>query len=403
MRSEWREVVVADICSYRQERVDVETLTESSYVSTANMVPNRGGIEIAEKLPNTTTTSRFISGDVLISNIRPYFKKSWLASKDGGCSNDVLVMQAKDGIDTSYLYYLLSSDDFFAYMTATSKGTKMPRGDKDAIMKYEVKIPPLAAQKIIAKTLSCLDAKIELNNKINENLEAQAQAIFKSWFVDFEPFQDGKFIESELGLIPEGWRVGKVGEYADLKSGFAFKSAWWVEEGVPVVRIGDIATNELRLEGAVRIGRDNVPQDETYHLRAGDFIIAMTGATIAKTALVPAIDELLLLNQRVGKFIPLSKNGFSLPFIFCFIRYPAIVDKIINLGSGSAQPNVSPSAIKSIPLILPPDKVLDDFNGICKPIFLKMLKAPIENRILSTVRDTLLPKLMSGEIEVPVD
>jgi type I restriction enzyme S subunit len=350
---------------------------------------------------HNSSTKMLERGDLIISARGTVGQVAQLSSEMAFNQTSYGLKAKPNMITNNFLYYLLRNmgDE----IRGSTHGTVFDTITRRTFDTLCAKLPPLPTQKVITDTLSCLDDKIELNNKINENLEAQAQAIFKSWFVDFEPFQDGTFIESELGLIPEGWRVGKVGEYADLKSGFAFKSAWWVEEGVPVVRIGDIATNELRLEGAVRIGRDNVPQDETYHLRAGDFIIAMTGATIAKTALVPAIDELLLLNQRVGKFIPLSKNGFSLPFIFCFIRYPAIVDKIINLGSGSAQPNVSPSAIKSIPLILPPDKVLDDFNGICKPIFLKMLKAPIENRILSTVRDTLLPKLMSGEIEVPVE
>lgn len=386
MRSEWREVVVADICSYRQERVDVETLTESSYVSTANMVPNRGGIEIAEKLPNTTTTSRFISGDVLISNIRPYFKKSWLASKDGGCSNDVLVMQAKDGIDTSYLYYLLSSDDFFAYMTATSKGTKMPRGDKDAIMKYEVKIPPLAAQKIIAKTLSCLDAKIELNNKINENLEAQAQAIFKSWFVDFEPFQDGKFIESELGLIPEGWRIGKVDDIVELHD-----------------------SKRVPLSSREREGMDKI---YPYYGAASlmdyveDYIFDGINLLLGEDGTVIDNDGHPILQYVYGRFwvnnhahVISSRSAYTVEHLY-------ILFSTLNVRSavtGAVQKKINQRNLKSIPIILPPQEIVTKYNTVIEPFFSQRRKLERENKVLSALRDTLLPKLMSGEIEVPID
>jgi type I restriction enzyme S subunit len=181
MRSEtaWEVVELSQICTYRQERIEVDKLTTSNYISTANMLPNKSGIEVADNLPNTKTTSRFYVNDVLVSNIRPYFKKAWLATLDGGCSNDVLVMRALDDVYAPYLYYLLSSDQFFAYMTSTAKGTKMPRGDKDAIMRYMIQKPPLGVQKAIADILSCLDSKIELNNKINENLEAQGSCIIK--------------------------------------------------------------------------------------------------------------------------------------------------------------------------------------------------------------------------------
>jgi type I restriction enzyme S subunit len=413
MRSEWREAKLEELVTINRDSYSTgERWKYVNYLDTSNIT--KGVIDEIKYLDLDTTklpsrARRKVSpNDIVYSTVRPNQEHYGIIENPASnmlVSTGFVTLTARENVEPYYLYYFMSQSHITKYLHAIAEQrvSTYPALNVSDIGNLMVAVPSLPIQRAIAETLSCLDAKIELNNKISENLEAQAQAIFKSWFVDFEPFQDGEFVESELGLIPEGWSVGKVGEYADLKSGFAFKSAWWVEEGVPVVRIGDIATNELRLEGAARIGRDNVPQDETYHLRAGDFLIAMTGATIAKTALVPAIGELLLLNQRVGKFIPLSKNGFPLPFLFCFIRDPATVDKIINLGSGSAQPNVSPSAIKSIPLILPPDKVLDDFNAICEPIFLKMLKVPIENKILSTVRNTLLPKLMSGEIEVPID
>jgi type I restriction enzyme S subunit len=122
-------------------------------------------------------------------------------------------------INSKFLYYTVIGHHFQQQLSARSTGTTVRGLRQPELFKCTVPVPSFATQTAIADTLSCLDAKIELNNKINENLEAQAQAVFKSWFVDFEPFQDGEFVESELGLIPEGWRVGLLGEFIELSSG----------------------------------------------------------------------------------------------------------------------------------------------------------------------------------------
>lgn len=174
---------LSELSSYVTEKILVSELQEYQYISTDNMVLNRGGIVPTKYFPQLGKVTSFKKGDILISNIRPYFKKIWLASFNGGCSNDVLVIRANSKIDNNFLYYVLSSDDFFDYVTATSKdGTKMPRGDKVAVMKYQVPNFLLETQRKIAKILSLLDEKIELNNKINENLHAQAQAIFYEYY-----------------------------------------------------------------------------------------------------------------------------------------------------------------------------------------------------------------------------
>ena len=202
------------ICDYVSERVAASTLSEYNYISTENMLPNKGGITKSSNIPSGNVIA-YSNEDVLISNIRPYFKKIWQANIDGGCSADVLCVRAKETIYPRYLYYLLSQDSFFEYVMAGSKGCKMPRGDKQQIMQWDVKIPEIGEQIRIAEFLSSIDSKIELNRRINENLEQQAQALFKSWFVDFEPFKDDKFVDSELGRIPEGWKVKKFGELCD--------------------------------------------------------------------------------------------------------------------------------------------------------------------------------------------
>ena len=163
---------LSDICEYGKGKVDVSTLTLKNYISTENMLPNKGGITLAANLPAVSQTQKYVKGDILVSNIRPYFKKIWKATTNGGCSNDVLVFRAKKNIDPDFLYYVLADDAFFNYSMTTSKGTKMPRGDKISIMQYQVLVFELSIQRRIAGILRSVDEKIALNNKINNNLAA---------------------------------------------------------------------------------------------------------------------------------------------------------------------------------------------------------------------------------------
>lgn len=161
-----------DICSYAKGKTAVAGLTRQTYISTENMLPNKGGITTAASLPSTEHTQAYKKNDVLVSNIRPYFKKIWYAGYDGGCSNDVLVFRATEGVDPTFLYYVLADDAFFNYATATSKGTKMPRGDKGAIMEYSVPSLDIEVQRKIGALLRSIDQKIAVNSKINDNLAA---------------------------------------------------------------------------------------------------------------------------------------------------------------------------------------------------------------------------------------
>ena len=162
--------ILNDICFFRGERVSIANLNLDSYISTENMLPNKEGLSRSSGLPTIASTQAYHTKDVLVSNIRPYFRKIWFADRDGGCSNDLLVFKAKDNCCSGFLYYLLSDDSFFDYMTATAKGTKMPRGDKGAIMRYEVPDLPLEVQVEIAATLSCLDERISINKAVNHHL-----------------------------------------------------------------------------------------------------------------------------------------------------------------------------------------------------------------------------------------
>ena len=161
-----------NICTFGKDKINVSSLTLENYISTENMLPNKGGITTAANLPSVGQTQAYRKNDVLVSNIRPYFKKIWHADCDGGCSNDVLVFRAADCVDPAFLYYVLADDNFFNYATATSKGTKMPRGDKGAIMEYDVPTLDIGAQRKIGALLRSIDQKIVVNSKINDNLAA---------------------------------------------------------------------------------------------------------------------------------------------------------------------------------------------------------------------------------------
>ena len=163
---------LSTICRFRQGKVDVDSLTIYNYISTENMLSNKGGITLATSIPTVSQTQEYKADDVLVSNIRPYFKKIWKATCDGGCSNDVLVFSAKAGVEPDFLYYVLSDDAFFDYSMATSKGTKMPRGDKASIMQYQIPVFSVDVQRKIASVLRSIDEKIRVNKEINDNLAA---------------------------------------------------------------------------------------------------------------------------------------------------------------------------------------------------------------------------------------
>lgn len=288
---------------------------------------------------------------------------------------------ANDENDANFVYYLMKS--LWPYFkNYEGQSTTLSILNKSQFSKIDVCIPKNKdIQKKIAGVLGALDDKIELNNKINQNLEAQAQALFTNTILS----------------RPE---KGTIGMYCDVKSGFAFKSSWWQNQGIKVIKIKNIETTGLNLNDCSYVSSEKVDCAKDFIVQGGDLLIAMTGATIGKFAIVPYSTETLLVNQRVGKFF-LGKNPVEkLPFIYCTLKQPEIYSEIINRGQGSAQANISGSDIMSISCTFPNKKIIDSFNCLAQPIFQKMIFNWYENTQLTELRDTLLPKLMSGEINV---
>lgn len=300
-------------------------------------------------------------------------------AKNEVCTNQGFksILPNKD-TDFMFLYYLVRYNKDNIENLGT--GTTFKEVSCSTMRNVPVKVPPLPTQQKIAAILSSLDDKIELNNKINTNLEQQAQALFKNWFVD-------KY-EKE----------GTIGDYCAVKSGFAFKSAWWQEEGTKVIRIGDIEQGCLNLETCAHIANDKIEIAKDFIVQGGDLVIAMTGTTIGKFSMIPKTQEPILVNQRVGKFF-LSDNPIEkVPFIYCTLKQEEVITESINRGQGSAQSNISTGDILSIPCWIPSKNEIDNFNKTIQPMFETIISNQEENRKLSALRDSLLPKLMNGEI-----
>lgn len=302
-----------------------------------------------------------------------------------------------DKTDYMYLYYAMKIvGKRLNHLSKTS--TAVPIINKTVFSSEKILLPPLKEQIAIAKLLSSLDDKIENNKAIIANLEAQAQAIFNSWFVNFEPFQDGGFVESELGLIPEGWEVRRIGKETDLFTGFPFKSKTYVDEGeFVVITIKNITDGSLVLDSVNYIEEKPANLPSEANLKIGDIVFTMTG-NVGRVALVN--QDKLLQNQRIGKLILTQEEHRA--FYYFLLRNENYKSKIINLAHGTAQANLGKVDFGNI-LIPFNYEVIDDFSKITEAFLKQIVLLNNQNQKLAQIRDTLLPKLMSGEIRVGQD
>ncbi len=299
-------------------------------------------------------------------------------------------------VDKEFIYYVLTSANFKRNITNEATGTTIKNVSLKQMREYKFNIPcNLADQRRIASILSSLDRKIELNNKINADLEEMAQAIFKNWFVDFEPFKNGKFVDSELGMIPEGWRVGTLGEFCKCLLGGTpsrSKEEYWNGE-VNWINSGEI--NKFRiLEASEKITELGLAKSATKLLPKKTTVLAITGATLGQVSLLE-IDT--CANQSV---IGVLENT-EVPYEYI---YPFIKDRIemlIQHQTGGAQQHINKDNVESLIFLLPAINVLEDYISLVSPMYKRIESQCFENLYLSTLRDTLLPRLMSGELEVP--
>lgn len=292
-------------------------------------------------------------------------------------------------VESSYLYYQLQGPHFKSYIHLMSTGSTIKHISLKTMREYVFELPSLTDQRRIASILSSLDRKIELNNKINADLEEMAQAIFKNWFVDFEPFKDGKFVDSELGMIPEGWKVGSPYEYVKVVYGAPYKSAKFNDngEGLPLIRIRDLKDCNPQFYTP-----EILPQTE--YVNMGDIVAGMDAE------FVPHIwkGNTGLLNQRVCKLMP-QQTSISNLFVL-YLMKPEL-EFVQSYKTGTTVSHLGKADIDKFVVVLPPLKVVEECSKILDSILQRIKNISAESRNLSTLRDTLLPRLMSGELEVP--
>lgn len=322
--------------------------------------------------------------DGTIGNIAKYRGEKCVLGKGAcylNCNPKIVV--------SSYLYYQLQSPHFKSYIHLMSTGSTIKHISLKTMREYVFELPSLTDQRRIASILSSLDRKIELNNKINADLEEMAQAIFKNWFVDFEPFKDGKFVDSELGMIPEGWKVGSPYEYVKVVYGAPYKSAKFNDngEGLPLIRIRDLKDCNPQFYTP-----EILPQTE--YVNMGDIVAGMDAEFI------PHIWEgnTGLLNQRVCKLMP-QQTSISNLFVL-YLMKPEL-EFVQSYKTGTTVSHLGKADIDKFVVVLPPLKVVEECSKILDSILKRIKNISAESRTLSLLRDTLLPRLMSGELEVP--
>lgn len=375
---EWKVVDICQLCDSVSETYKGNA-SEVVLINTSDVLD--GKCLNHEYVPNKKLKGQFKKtfrkGDILYSEIRPANKRFCFVDfepKDYIASTKLMVLRAHEDVDPQYLYQILRSNDTLTQlqMLAESRSGTFPQITYSELSNIMVSLPSQKAQKNIVSILSSLDRKIELNNKINADLEEMALAIFKNWFVDFEPFKDGKFVDSELGMIPEGWKVGTLEDLITIKYGKDHKK---LEDGTfPVYGSG----------GFMRFVNSWLYDGESV--------------------LIPRKGTLDNIMYVCEKFWTVDTMFFSVPKMDYVMKYVYNYIKRFDfskMNEGTSVPSNTAARLNKMPILIPTHEILEMYDETLCPVYNKRKMKDKESRTLSLLRDTLLPRLMSGEIEVP--
>ena len=309
----------------------------------------------------------------------------------------VAIIRGNDKVDYRYLLYYLQY--IKPQLLSLSQGGATRNAlTKKMIEELEVNMPSKGIQKEIVSILYALDSKIELNRRINDNLEQQTQALFKSWFVDFEPFRGGKFVDSELGMIPEGWNIQPISSIFNFQEGPGIRNWQYVNNGTKFINIRCINNDIINIQNANMIS-DEEAQGKYAHfmLKENDIVISCSG-TLGRKALVLKEYLPLCLNTSVIRFTP--RINRQLGFLYGYLGSSLFLNKQIELASGSVQANFGPIHLKGMSIAIPDNNVLNQFSDIVNSIIQKKKNIISESLRLTNLRDSILPKLMSGKIKI---
>ena len=300
--------------------------------------------------------------------------------------------------DYEFVYYTLKND--YTTLASLANGGAQQNLNAQIIKDYVLKMPSLADQCRIASILSSLDRKIELNNKINADLEEMAQAIFKNWFVDFEPFKDGKFVDSELGMIPEGWKVVTLDDLTSkFGTGLNPRKNFVLGHGNNYyVTIKNMGNNRIYLNDRCdKVDDEALAKiNKRSKLQKGDLLFSGIG-TIGRVAMV--VDDPINWNTSESVFNMHPIDTVSSEFIYLLLLSDKFQQYVQQNAQGGVQQGIRMASLKAFQFAIPNDLKL--FDNLVKPIISKVKSNDKENDTLSLLRDTLLPRLMSGELEVP--
>ena len=363
------------ICSYRKEKIDPQSLQSNSYVSTDGMASNKKGIFRFSIPPAHGKVTRYLKDDILVSNIRPYFKKIWLADRDGGCSNDILVFTSNEHCSSEYLYWLLCNDKFFDYASATAKGTKMPRGDKNALLDYPIQKHNRQLQEAIVRILRPFQQQLAINSRINDHLLEMALSEYKELS---RQSSSKRTLQDCTSLLCRGGapKYCEKGKFHALN-----------QRCIRNHKIDD--ANARRIEN---------PRSREKLLRYGDILICSTGTgTLGRSAQVLCHDERVTVDSHVTIVRPAYEA--LVEYLGCWAL--SSEDQFESMAKGSTgQTELPRTELAELKIGFPDAASLNDFSGKTKPLFEAIQSNVRENQSLECLRDALLPKLMSGEIDV---
>ena len=401
---------LSSIAHYVTDKISSNNISLKEYVTTDCMLQNKKGRECATNLPpQPCSLTHYKPNDVLVANIRPYLKKIWYADMEGGASTDVLVFRAKEGHSPGYLYVLLLQDSFFDYVMQGTKGSKMPRGDKSQIMRYEV-LKPKTTEKVIGTFFLNINRQIRLNEQINRNLEALAKQLYDYWFVQFDfPDENGRPYKSSGGKmvwneklkqeIPIGWGVKTVYDIAEVYNGATPSTTDEQNYGGDVIWITpkDLSNQQQKFvyQGERNISKDGYDSCST-HLLPQNTILMSSRAPIGLLAIAKAE---LCTNQGFKSFVP--KNANASTYLYYYIQ--THIKQIEQLGTGTTFKEVSRDDILKFLILKPSDEILVLWETMIVAVNDKQLEIQKENENLTKQRDELLPLLMNGQVSVNSD
>lgn len=399
---------------YVADKIHTSELSIKNYVTTDNLLQNKLGVVPAATLPaQDGNVTAYKSGDILVANIRPYLKKLWYATQDGGCSADVLAIRPSSKVNSKFLYYALFRDDFFTHVMNGSKGTKMPRGDKSQIMDFLIPNFEIDEQQKIASVLSALDNKIELNNRINAELEAMAKTLYDYWFVQFDfpddsPQGQGKPYKTSGGKmvynptlkreIPEGWGVKKLADVTSLiRRGISPK--YTDEGGISVLNQKCIRDQKISFEDARRHKIELDDEDERL-LKPFDVVVNSTGVgTLGRVAYVKRLPEKKTTVDSHVSIVRAKPELLSPQYLaWKLMRHQPVIESAANGSTGQVE--LSKSFLEDIDVIIPSGSIIKRFEEFVTPLVPEIAARETENEQLVQLRDWLLPMLMNGQVTV---